>query len=831
MSDNENTKNSLPVLPIRDIIVFPDMTVPLFVGREKSVQALNAAMNSGKKIITIAQKDSTIDDPKASDLHTTGTVCYIHSILKLPDGSIKVLLQGQARAKVSELVEDGAYLKARAETLNNHFTPGNDLEASKKLAIEAFKNYANASGGKIPAEVVNGLDALQDDPSKLADAIAAHMEAKLSVKQEVLEEADVAKRLQKVWEVVAGQMSIIETQQRIQRETKKSIEEGQREYFLREQQKAIRKELGEEEEDDTEVFTARIEAMNPNRERTAEEAGKPVMTQDAHSKAVKELKKLKAMSPASSEATVTRNYLDALLSVPWNVFSAVNSDTTNAREILDEEHYGLDKVKGDVIEHLAIQKRLHEKGLDNAELPTIMCLVGPPGVGKTSICRSLAHATGREYVRIALGGVNDEAEIRGHRRTYVGSKPGKIMEKMTKVGTTNPLFVLDEIDKLGDNPMRGSPASALLEVLDPEQNNSFSDHYLEVDYDLSKVMFICTANDPSNIPGPLKDRMNVIFLGSYTEDEKLEIAKRHLVSKQMRATGLDANEFSVDDNALRDLIRYYTKESGVRTLQRQIGKLCAKVVMELEDKSKTSVAITSENLEKYAGQRKFRSEGIDAEDRIGVVNGLYWSEAGGGTLTIESVKLPKENESLIVTGNLKDVMKESIRVAMSLAKMKAQEHGYEKSLKNIKENTIHLHIPEGATPKDGPSAGSGMLTVLFSLITGKPVRRDIAMTGEVNLRGQVTAIGGLREKLAGAVAAGCRKVLIPEDNVRDLSDVPAQITSKLEIVPVRNISEVLRHALVDGTNLTAPAEEKLPVEAATVIPPANQMGPQLPSVQ
>jgi ATP-dependent Lon protease len=758
------------VLPLRDIVVFPHMIVPLFVGREKSVAALEKAMEGSKQVLLLTQKSPAIDDPVADDLFQFGTVGTILQLLKLPDGTVKVLVEGEKRAQVSRFVPNESYLEVEASEVEDKAAKGEELDALAKAVLTQFEEYVKLNK-KIPPEVIVSVNQI-DDPSKLADTIASHLTLKIEEKQKLLEIDSTAQSLEHLFGLMEGEIGVLQVEKRIRGRVKRQMEKTQREYYLNEQMKAIQKELGEEGGDELSELEQRI--------------GKTKLSKEAKEKALGELKKLKQMSPMSAEATVIRNYLDWILSVPWKKQTKVKKDIREASKILSRDHYGLEKVKDRILEYLAVQQRANKvKG-------PILCLVGPPGVGKTSLGQSIAKATNRNFVRMSLGGVRDESEIRGHRRTYIGSMPGKIVQGMKKAKSSNPLFLLDEIDKLGSD-WRGDPSSALLEVLDPEQNSTFNDHYLELDYDLSDVMFICTANS-LNMPQPLLDRMEIIRVSGYTEDEKLEIVKRHLLKKQMKNAGLKAEEFKLSDDAVRDLIRYYTREAGVRNLEREIAGLCRKAIKEILEKKKQKVAITSKNLGKYAGVRRFSFGEIEENNRIGVVNGLAYTEFGGDLLSIEAVTMPGKDGKVSTTGNLKDVMKESITVAEMLIKSRSNQLGI--SYDRLKELNIHVHVPEGATPKDGPSAGAAMVTAIVSALTGIEVRRDIAMTGEVNLRGYVTEIGGLKEKLLSALRGGIRKVLIPKDNAKDLEEIPANVKKGLEIVPVATIEEVLAHALM-----------------------------------
>lgn len=763
----------LPVLPLRDIVVFPHMIVPLFVGREKSVQALESVMNEGKQILLVTQKSPSVDDPTPEDLYMVGTVGTILQLLKLPDGTVKVLVEGTRRVQIKNYSGKTSFLEATIEDIADQTPENEELDALARAVVNQFEQYVKLNK-KIPPEVIVSIGQIED-LTKLADTISAHLTLKLEEKQDLLETLTTVERLEKIYGHMEGEIGLLQVEKRIRNRVKRQMEKTQREYYLNEQMKAIQKELGDGEEgvDELGEIDRKIEELK--------------LTKEAKDKAKAEMKKLRQMSPMSAEATVVRNYLDWILTVPWNKRSRVKKDIRDAKRILDKDHFGLEKVKERILEYLAVQQRA------NKVSGPILCLVGPPGVGKTSLGQSIARATNRNFVRVSLGGVRDESEIRGHRRTYIGAMPGKIVQGMKKAKTSNPLFLLDEIDKLGSD-WRGDPASALLEVLDPEQNTKFNDHYLELDYDLSDVMFICTANSTSTLPQPLLDRMEIIRVAGYTEDEKLQIVKQHLLKKQMKAAGLKAGEFVMNDGALRDLIRYYTREAGVRNLEREIANLCRKAIKDILMKGKGDVSVTPRNLDKYAGVKKYRFGEIEANDRIGVVNGLAYTEFGGDLLSIEAVTMPGKDGKVTTTGNLKDVMKESIVVAEMLIKSRAESLGlqYEK----LAERAIHVHVPEGATPKDGPSAGAAMVTAITSALTGIEVRRDIAMTGEVNLRGYVTAIGGLKEKLLAALRGGITKVLIPQENEKDLADIPANVKKGLEIVPVSTIDEVLHHALV-----------------------------------
>ena len=760
-----------PVLPLRDVVVYPHMVIPLFVGREKSIRCLEAAMEQDKKVLLIAQKEAATDDPLAEDLYQVGTIANILQLLKLPDGTVKVLVEGGQRARMEDLREQDGYFVAEAQYLETAALDEREQEVLVRSAITQFESYIKLNK-KIPPEVLTSLSAIED-AARLADTMAAHMPLKLEDKQKVLEIAEVGERLEYLMAMMESEIDVLQVERRIRARVKKQMEKSQREYYLNEQMKAIQKELGEMDDvpDEFEALQQKIE-----------DAG---MTDEARQKTDAELAKLKMMSPMSAEATVVRGYIDWMVAVPWKKKSKVKKDLAKAEETLDADHYGLEKVKERIIEYLAVQSRTSKlKG-------PILCLVGPPGVGKTSLGQSIAKATGRKYVRMALGGVRDEAEIRGHRRTYIGSMPGKLIQKMAKVGVRNPLFLLDEIDKMSSD-MRGDPASALLEVLDPEQNHSFNDHYLEVDYDLSDVMFVATSNS-MHIPGPLLDRMEVIRLSGYTEDEKLNIAKNHLLSKQISRNGLKESEIVVEDSAIIGIIRYYTREAGVRSLERDISKLCRKAVKEiLLNKDVKQVVINQDNLKNYLGVRRFDYGKAEEHNQIGQVTGLAWTEVGGELLTIEVANVPGKGK-LSYTGSLGDVMKESVQAAMTVVRSRADKWRINSDFHEKRD--IHVHVPEGATPKDGPSAGVAMCTALVSSLTGNPVRADVAMTGEITLRGEVLPIGGLKEKLLAARRGGIKRVLIPKENERDLEEIPDNIKQDLSIHPVRWIEEVLELAL------------------------------------
>ncbi|MDH0240404.1 endopeptidase La [Aeromonas caviae] len=774
MNLERSERIEIPVLPLRDVVVYPHMVIPLFVGREKSIRCLEAAMEQDKKVLLVAQKDASTDEPTVEEIFSVGTVANILQMLKLPDGTVKVLVEGGQRARLERMIDDRDFFVGEAQYIASAPIEEKDQDVLVRSAIGQFEGYIKLNK-KIPPEVLTSISAI-DDAARLADTMAAHTPLKLEDKQKVLEIASVSERIEFLMAMMESEIDLLQVEKRIRSRVKKQMEKSQREYYLNEQMKAIQKELGELEDSPDE-----FEALN----RKIEEAGMP---EDAREKAQAELAKLKMMSPMSAEATVVRSYVDWMVQVPWKARSKVKKDLGKAQEVLDADHYGLDKVKDRILEYLAVQARVNKlKG-------PILCLVGPPGVGKTSLGQSIAKATGRKYVRMALGGVRDEAEIRGHRRTYIGSMPGKLIQKMAKVGVKNPLFLLDEIDKMSSD-MRGDPASALLEVLDPEQNSSFNDHYLEVDYDLSDVMFVATSNS-MNIPGPLLDRMEVIRLSGYTEDEKLNIAKQHLVAKQIQRNGLKPSEITIEDSALIGVIRYYTREAGVRSLEREISKICRKAVKRiLLDKSIKHVQVNQENLKEFLGVQRFDYGKATDQNQIGQVCGLAWTEVGGDLLTIETTNMPGKGK-LTYTGSLGDVMQESIQAAMTVVRARAEKLRINGDF--YEKRDIHVHVPEGATPKDGPSAGIAMCTALVSSLTGNPVRADVAMTGEITLRGEVLPIGGLKEKLLAAHRGGIKRVLIPKENERDLEEIPANVKQDLEIYPVRWIDEVLALALQDN---------------------------------
>ncbi|MBX9608894.1 MAG: endopeptidase La [Gammaproteobacteria bacterium] len=765
------SSNVLAVLPLRDVVVYPHMVIPLFVGREKSIRALERAMEDGKQILLVAQKSAGDDNPQPDDIHTVGTVSNILQLLKLPDGTIKVLVEGVQRARIEAFVETDDLYAASCEMIDTEEVSGREGEVLSRSLMSQFEQYVKLNK-KVPPEIISSLSSI-DDPSRLADTIAAHMAIKIQDKQQVLEIIPLRERLEHLIHLMETEIDLLQVEKRLRGRVKKQMEKSQREYYLNEQMKAIQNELGQSEDGVNEF----------------EELGKKIaragMPKEARDKAEAELKKLRMMSPMSAEATVVRNYIDWIVSVPWKKRSKTSRDLNRAEEILDSDHYGLEKVKERILEYLAVQQRVNKmKG-------PILCLVGPPGVGKTSLGRSIARATNRKFVRMSLGGVRDEAEIRGHRRTYVGSLPGKILQNMAKVGTRNPLFLLDEVDKMAMD-FRGDPASALLEVLDPEQNNSFNDHYLEVDYDLSEVMFVTTANS-LNIPAPLLDRMEVIRISGYTEDEKVSIAQKYLIPKQIENAGLKPDEIKINEGAIRDVIRHYTREAGVRNLEREMATICRKVVKGILQKPATkSVAVTPKVLEKFLGVKKFRFGLADEKDRVGQVTGLAWTEVGGDLLTIEAVVIPGKGKE-IYTGRLGDVMQESIKAAMTVVRSRARSLGIKPDF--YATNDIHFHVPEGATPKDGPSAGVGMCTAMVSALTGIQVKASVAMTGEITLRGEVLPIGGLKEKLLAALRGGIKQVVIPKENERELSEIPANIVQELDIKPVRWIDEVFELAL------------------------------------
>jgi len=788
---------TLPVLPLRDIVVFPHMVVPLFVGREKSVKALDEIMKGEKQILLATQKNSVDDDPSPDAIYPIGVLASVLQLLKLPDGTVKVLVEGKGRARLTRFTDREDYFEAEAVEIEDEPGETSQAEAMLRAVVEQFENYVKLNK-KVPPEALSSIPQITD-ASKLADSVAAHLSVKIADKQGLLETFDVPKRLEKVYGLMEGEISVLQVEKKIRSRVKRQMEKTQREYYLNEQMKAIQRELGETDD-------ARDEIMDLEKR-----IRKTRLSKEARTKAEAEVKKLRNMSPMSAESTVVRNYLDWLLSVPWGKAKQKPIDLQKAEDILEEDHFGLEKVKERIIEYLAVQARTGSlKG-------PILCLVGPPGVGKTSLAKSIAKATGREYVRMSLGGVRDESEIRGHRRTYIGSMPGKIIQSMKKAKTTNAFVLLDEIDKLGSD-WRGDPSSALLEVLDPAQNSTFGDHYLEVDYDLSQVMFVTTANS-LNMPQPLMDRMEIIRVSGYTEDEKVEIAKRHVLPKQLADHGLKDGELIVPDETIRDLIRYYTREAGVRSLERALGGLARKAVREMAKTGAKSITVDEAKLADYAGVKKFRYGETDEEDQVGIVTGLAWTEFGGDILTIEAIKMPGRGR-MTVTGNLKEVMKESISAAASYVRSRALAFGVKPPV--FEKTDIHVHVPDGATPKDGPSAGVAMTVAMVSVLTGIPIRKDIAMTGEITLRGRVTAIGGLKEKLLAALRSGVKTVLIPQENEKDLADVPDNVKSALEIVPISTADEALKWALV-GTLTPVEwdeAAEPLPAPAPPMDGPA-----------
>ncbi len=788
------TPQTLPLLPLRDVVVFPHMVIPLFVGRPKSIKALEAAMEVGKSIMLVAQKNASKDEPSAGDIYEIGCVSNILQMLKLPDGTVKVLVEGSQRARITSITDGESHFSCELVPVELTGEGSPENEALRRAILAQFDQYVKLNK-KIPPEILASLNSI-DDAGRLADTVAAHLPIKIEQKQGVLETISVSERLEKLLTQIETELDILQVEKRIRGRVKRQMEKSQREYYLNEQVKAIQKELGEGEEGaDLEELEKRIKGAQ--------------MPKEAKKKADGELKKLKLMSPMSAEATVVRNYIDTLVNLPWRKKSKINNELTHAEEVLDEDHYGLDKVKERILEYLAVQQRV-----DKLKAP-ILCLVGPPGVGKTSLGQSIARATNRKFVRMALGGVRDEAEIRGHRRTYIGSMPGKILQNLAKVGVRNPLFLLDEVDKLGMD-FRGDPSSALLEVLDPEQNSTFTDHYVEVEYDLSDVMFVATANT-LNIPPALLDRMEVIRLSGYTEDEKVNIAQRYLLPKQIKNNGLKLEEISVAESALRDIVRYYTREAGVRSLEREVSKICRKVVKTLLlKKTEKKVAVTAKNIDKFLGVRRFTFGVAEKENQVGQVTGLAWTEVGGELLTIEAVAVPGKGTTTC-TGKLGDVMMESIKAAMTVVRRRAQRLGIKGDFHEKRD--IHIHVPEGATPKDGPSAGIAMTTALVSVLTGIPVRADVAMTGEITLRGEVLPIGGLKEKLLAAHRGAIKTVIIPEENVKDLADIPDNVKNRLEIVPVKWIDRVFEIAL-ERSPEPLPEEEPTEVKPATAEAPA-----------
>ncbi len=783
-----------PVLPLRDIVVFPYMIVPLFVGREKSIAALEEVMRTDKQILLVAQKNASDDEPSTDGIYAMGTLASVLQLLKLPDGTVKVLVEGTVRAAIKRYTDNENYFEAEVERVEETLGTEEEIEALSRSVVSQFESYVKLNK-KISPEVL-GTAAQIEDYSKLADTIASHLAIKIADKQEILEISTISERLERVYTLMESEISVLQVEKKIRSRVKRQMEKTQREYYLNEQMKAIQKELGDgDERDDIQEFEEKIENTK--------------LSKEARDKALAELKKLKQMSPMSAEATVVRNYLDWLLSIPWGVKNKIKRDLDEAQVILDQDHYGLEKVKDRIVEYLAVQNRT------NMLKGPILCLVGPPGVCKTSLGKSMARATGREFVRMSLGGVRDEAEIRGHRRTYIGSMPGKVIQSMRKAKKINPLFLLDEIDKMGAD-FRGDPASALLEVLDPEQNHTFNDHYLEVDYDLSNVMFVTTANT-LNIPPALMDRMEIIRIAGYTEDEKIEIARRHLIPAQTKAHGLTAEEWALDDDALKEIIRRYTREAGVRNLEREIAKMSRKSVKELLTTKKTSIQVTLKNLEDYLGVQKFRYGEAELEDQVGVVTGLAWTEVGGELLTVEGVMMPGKGK-MTVTGNLRDVMKESIQAANAYVRSRAVEFGIKPPL--FEKRDIHVHVPEGATPKDGPSAGVAMVTAIVSMMTGIPVKRDVAMTGEITLRGRVLPIGGLKEKLLAALRAGIKTVIIPDENAKDLTEIPDHLKNALDIRTVSRMDEVVKIAFVRPLQPIVWEEEG--EEAGKIVPPKDE---------
>ncbi|MGR8998539.1 MAG: endopeptidase La [Gammaproteobacteria bacterium] len=798
MTELQEIHTLIPVLPLRDVVVYPHMVIPLFVGRERSIDALEAAMKDNKQVLLIAQKEAEVDEPEFSDLYQVGTLANILQLLKLPDGTVKVLVEGSQRSKVIRYQETGSFFSALVTELNDVLTLSEqEQDVLQRTVISSFDQYVKLNN-KIPPEVLNALSGI-DDPSRLADTMAAHMTLKVSEKQAILETADIEKRLENLMTIMEGEVDLLEMEKKIRVRVKQQMEKNQREYYLNEQMKAIQKELGDMDDVPNEIEELEKKIAN---------AG---MSKEAKTKAEAELNKLKLMSPMSAEATVVRNYIDWMVNVPWKKATKVRHDLKIAEQVLEAEHYGLEKVKERILEYLAVHQRVKQlKG-------PILCLVGPPGVGKTSLGESIARATNRKYVRMALGGVRDEAEIRGHRRTYIGSMPGKILQNLAKVKTRNPMFLLDEIDKMAAD-FRGDPASALLEVLDPEQNHTFSDHYLEVDFDLSDVMFVATANT-MNIPPALLDRMEVIRLAGYTEDEKINIAIRYLIPKQVKNNGLEESEIEISETAVRDMIRYYSREAGVRSLERDISKICRKVVKDLLLKQeKTKVSVTPENLDNYLGVRRFNYGLAEEQDQIGQVTGLAWTQVGGELLTIETAVIPGKGKQS-ATGKLGEVMKESIEAAMTVVRSRSEILGIDNDL--FQKNDIHIHVPEGATPKDGPSAGIGMCTAIISALTKIPVRANVAMTGEITLRGEVLPIGGLKEKLLAAHRGGITTVVIPAENEKDLVEIPENIKQNLNIKPVHWIDEVLAIALqympVPADKKTDGEQDKKEVDSVKVI--------------
>lgn len=797
--DLKNIDDIYPLLPLRDIVVYPNMIVPLFVGREKSISALEEVMKEDKNLILVAQKDSANENPKKDDIYEIGTVATVLQLLKLPDNTVKVLVEGSSRAKIKRYLDSDGFYQVEAELIDDDMVKSKELDALARATLSQFQAYVKLNK-KIPSETYTTVSKIEDY-SKLADTIATNLQIKLSEKQKILESSAVKERLELVYSIIEDEIDILQTEKRIRGRVKRQMEKTQREYYLNEQMKAIQKELGKDGEDSSddldELETKLLKLKLPK---------------EAKEKCNSELKKLRQMSPMSAEAAVVRNYLDWITSIPWSIKGKFNKEISYSEKILEEDHYGLEKVKERIIEYIAVQKRTNKlKG-------PILCLVGPPGVGKTSLGKSIAQSTGREFVRVSLGGVRDEAEIRGHRRTYIGSMPGRIIQSMKKVKSNNPLFLLDEIDKMGSDS-RGDPSSALLEVLDPEQNNSFNDHYLELDYDLSDVMFVTTANT-LNIPPALMDRMEIIRIAGYTEDEKLQIAKKHLIPKVMKQHGLKASELSISDDAVTEMIRRYTKEAGVRSLEREISKLARKTIKEILSKKFTKLKISPKNLADYLGVFKYRYGEAEGEDQVGIVTGLAWTEYGGELLTIEGAMMVGKGK-MTITGNLRDVMKESISAAASYVKSNAAKYGIKPPLFDRRD--IHVHVPEGATPKDGPSAGVAMATAIISIMTQIPVRKDIAMTGEITLRGRILPIGGLKEKLLAALRGGIKTVFIPQDNVKDLADIPDVVKLGLEIIPVSMVDEVLSKALITEPKAIEWNQEDIEAHDASMQPPSNKV--------
>ncbi len=789
----------LPLLPLRDVVVFPHMVIPLFVGRPKSIKALESSMESGKSILLVAQKSAAKDEPSTDDLYDIGCIANILQMLKLPDGTVKVLVEGTQRARIEDVDDLRNVFMARVRPMPSGETTNHEIEAMRRAIISQFDQYVKLNK-KIPPEILTSLAGI-DEAGRLADTIAAHLPLKLEQKQMVLELLDIAQRLERLLAQLETELDILQVEKRIRGRVKRQMEKSQREYYLNEQVKAIQKELGEGEDGaDLEEYDKKIKTAG--------------LSKEAMAKALAELKKLKLMSPMSAEATVVRNFIETLTGLPWKKKSRISKDLGEAQKVLDKDHFGLDKVKERILEYLAVQQRV-----DKLKAP-ILCLVGPPGVGKTSLGQSIAKATNRKFVRMSLGGVRDEAEIRGHRRTYIGSMPGKILQNMTKVGVRNPLFLLDEVDKMGQD-FRGDPSSALLEVLDPEQNSTFVDHYVEVEYDLSEVMFVATANS-LNIPGPLLDRMEIIRLSGYTEEEKVGIAQRYLLPKQLKNNGVKLEELTVTEDALRDIIRYYTREAGVRSLEREVSKLCRKVVKSLVMKKRSSkIIINAKNLDKFLGVRRYSFGVAEKQNQVGQVTGLAWTEVGGELLTIEAVVLPGKGK-IMTTGKLGEVMQESIQAALSVVRKRSRQLGIEEDF--YQKSDIHIHLPEGATPKDGPSAGIAIATSLVSVLTGIPVCADVAMTGEITLRGEVLPIGGLKEKLLAAVRGGIKRALIPHENVKDLTELPPGVKDRIEIIPVRWIDQVLELALERAPVALPEAVVPAVAEVAATADPAPVTG-------